>query len=1018
MEERIMKTNIKLCGAIILSIFITAEAFAQNPASATWPLTNPASSGTGRLVNVSGNIAADSEYFRNMEINGYTGLNNSQRVRMAGTVNTWPASQTTQMDTVYTQFSVSAKTGNTFKIDSLTLYIGSASTNFMKANLYYSKDSTFATKTAITYATGNASNYLISAGLTYVSVGPNMTLNQGETFYFRFYPWLDNQTSGLSGKYVCIQSVVVTGSTQGIPTPASASWPLFESQTAATSGLVVAQDQSFSNLGHYSYVYLGPGTGNPNCDRIITLPINSGTWPAEVSPNFTRYIQYDVSPKPGGTFFVNSVSVSLGAQFTNNLKAAIYYSHDTSFATSTLVMADTALDATQLVPKSYGITDTIADSKTFYLRIYPHDAAAEGFAKLICIANVVIAGNTTGASASLATVKTTTASFISTTFATSGGNISADGGAPVTARGVCWDTANVPTTAKSTTLNGTGTGSFVSQVTGLTPDKKYYLRAYAINTAGTAYGSLDSITTLAVLAVPTVTTSGATSILTTTANVVGNVTAWGGDSVKARGVCWNTVGSPTTANSKTDNGSGIGSFTGTLTGLTPTVTYHVRAFALNSIGTGYGNEVTFTTQTPASDIMKVVSKDGKGNYTTVQAAFDSVPDNYTGKYFIYVRKGTYKEKLLLSANKLNVVLAGESRDSTILTYDDYAGKPGLGTSTSYSVAIDASDFVAMNITFQNTVKNDGSVANQQAVALRVNGDRQAYYNCNLLGYQDTYYTWGGSSTGRTYHKNCYITGSVDFIFGRNIVVFDSCTINENRNGGTLTAASTEATTKFGYVFLNTKITYDSIGFDGVAITNFYLGRPWQASPRTVFIRCVEPAKLNPAGWLAWNVPPGLYGEYKCSGPGFTPASRDTSLSRAINDSVAGTYTLANIFSKNSVNPAFGFDWMPVKPVVNPPTSVGEEKKKEVPVGFNLLENFPNPFNPTTLIRFSVAKEGLVKLKVFNLLGQEVAILYSGNVASGKIYSVEFNAASFSSGVFFSVLESDGQRQVKKMVLMK
>ena len=564
---------IKIISLSIFAIGLTAAgAFAQTTASATWPLTNPASSGTGRLVNVSGNIVADSEDFKNMEINGYTGLNNSQRVRMAGTNNTWPAGQTTQMDTVYTQFSVSAKAGSTFMIDSLTLFIGAASTNYMKANLYFSTDSAFVSKTPIPYTTGNSSNDLISGGLTYVGVSPNLTLNSGETFYFRFYPWVDNQTSGLSGKYVCVQ-------------------------------------------------------------------------------------------------------------------------------------------------------------------------------------NVVVSGTSTGGGISIATLTTTTVSFVSTTFAASGGNISADGGAAVTERGVCWDTTSSPTTATAKASSGSGTGSFTISVVGLIPGKKYYLRVYAVNSAGTAYGQLDSLTTLSALAIPTITTANATSVLTTTATVVGNVTAWGGDTVKSRGVCWNTTGTPTTADSKTDNGSGIGSFTGTLTSLTPNATYHVRAFAANSVGTGYGNEVVFTTQTPAPDVMKIVSKDGNGNYTTVQAAFDSVPDNYTGKYVIYVRRGTYKEKLLLGANKINVILAGEDRDSTILTYDDYAGKPGLGTSTSYSVAIDASDFVAMNITFQNTVKNDGSVANQQAVALRVNGDRQAYYNCNLLGYQDTYYTWGGSSAGRTYHKN-------------------------------------------------------------------------------------------------------------------------------------------------------------------------------------------------------------------------------------------------------------------------
>jgi pectinesterase len=826
---------------ISLSLFVIgipiAGAFAQTPASATWPLTNPASSGTGRTVNVSGNIVADSEYFKNMEINGYTGLNNSQRVRMAGTNNTWPASQTTQMDTVYTQFSVSAKAGSTFAIDSLTLFIGAASTNYMKANLYFSTDSAFVSRTSIPYTTGNSSNDLISGGLTYVGVSPNLTLNSGQTFYFRFYPWVDNQTSGLSGKYVCVQ-------------------------------------------------------------------------------------------------------------------------------------------------------------------------------------NVVVSGTSTGGGVSVATLTTTTASFISTTFATSGGNISADGGAPVTERGVCWDTTSSPTTATAKASSGSGIGSFTVTVVSLIPGKKYYLRAYAVNSAGIAYGRLDSLTTLAALAVPTVTTANATSILTATATVVGNVTAWGGDTVKSRGVCWNTTGTPTTTDNKTDNGLGIGSFTGTLTSLTPNTTYHVRAFAANSVGAGYGNEVVFTTQTPAPDVMKIVSKDGSGNYTTVQAAFDSVPDNYTGKYVIYIRKGTYKEKLLLGANKTNVILAGEDRDSTILTYDDYAGKPGLGTSTSYSVAIDASDFVAMNITFQNTVMNDGSVANQQAVALRVNGDRQAYYNCKLLGYQDTYYTWGGSNAGRTYHKNCTITGSVDFIFGRNIVVFDSCTIHENRNGGTLTAASTDATTKFGYVFLNSTITYDAIGFDGNPVTNFYLGRPWQASPRTVFIQCSEPSTLNAAGWLAWNVLPALYGEYKCSGAGYIPASRDATLSRAISDSEAATYTLANIFSKNSVSPSFGFDWVPTMPVVSVPTSVAIGSAIETPAQFTLSQNYPNPFNPTTAIEFTVRNNGRATLRVYNIVGQPVAELFNGEAEAGKLYLEKFDASRFASGIYFSVLQMGSRRLVHKMSLLK
>ena len=370
-----------------------------------------------------------------------------------------------------------------------------------------------------------------------------------------------------------------------------------------------------------------------------------------------------------------------------------------------------------------------------------------------------------------------------------------------------WDTLTSPTTAKNKTMNGTGSGAFVSQVTGLTPGVKYYLRAYATNDAGTAYGNEFTFSTLDSQMVPTVTTTAASKILVKTAQSGGNVIAWGGDTVKVRGVCWSTSGNPTIVDSKTENGNGLGSYTSILYPLEANTTYYVRAYATNSKGTGYGEVDTFKTQMPAPPITKTVAQDGSGDYSTVQAAFDNVPDNYTGQYTIFVKNGIYKEKLLLSSNKANVVLRGEDRDKTILTYDDYANIAG-GTSGSYSVGIDAADFTAVDITFQNTVKNDQSAPNQQAVALRSNGDRQAFYNCKLLGYQDTYYAWGGSGAGRVYMKNCYVEGSVDFIFGRDIVLFDSCELHVNRNQCSLTAASTDADSKFGLVFKDCIISYD------------------------------------------------------------------------------------------------------------------------------------------------------------------------------------------------------------------
>lgn len=626
-----------------------------------------------------------------------------------------------------------------------------------------------------------------------------------------------------------------------------------------------------------------------------------------------------------------------------------------------------------------------------------------------------LANADTGGVVFLPTVTTTPATYISTTYATSGGNVTNDGGAAVTQRGVCWNTTGTPTIANGRTLDGTGAGTFISAVTGLTPGQTYYLRAYAVNAAGVGYGNEITFTTRASLTAPTVTTHNITNILTTTAQGGGTVTDWGGDSVTARGICWNTTGDPTIADRKTHNGSGLGSFVSVLAGLTPNTLYYIRAYATNAAGTGYGAQVAFTTQTPAPPVYKVVARDGSGDYTSVQAAFNGVPDNYTGPYTIFVKRGVYYEKLLLGANKINVILIGEDRESTILTYDDYAGRVRdsvvITTSTSYSVAIDASDFVARNITFRNT----SMVA--QAVALRVNGDRQAYYDCNILGYQDTYYTWGGSGTARTYHKNCFIRGSVDFIFGRNIVLFDSCRVHVNRNGGTITAASTEQPARFGYVFRDCVISADSIGFDGIPITTFYLGRPWQASPRTVFLWTFEPARLNPAGWLAWNVPPALYGEYQCFGPGYLPNQR-VPWSSQLSDSVAAQYTTQNIFAMDAYEPPFGFDWIPPPPP--PITSVERDGNTNgsAPATFMLSQNYPNPFNPSTTIDFSVLEQAWTTLDVFDVLGRKVATLYDSIAQPKMRYRVKFDAQLLASGLYFYRLQSGEQVAVKKLLVVR
>ncbi|NDW13013.1 pectin esterase [Bacteroides sp. 214] len=263
----------------------------------------------------------------------------------------------------------------------------------------------------------------------------------------------------------------------------------------------------------------------------------------------------------------------------------------------------------------------------------------------------------------------------------------------------------------------------------------------------------------------------------------------------------------------------------------------------------------------------VVAKDGTGDFFTVQEAINAVPDlRKNMRTTILIRKGEYKEKLIVPQCKANISLVGE--DGAVLTYDSYAnalnafGEP-LGTSGSSACYIYASDFSAENITFENSA---GAVG--QAVACFIEGDRAYFKNCRFLGFQDTLYNHGRNS--RQYFEDCYIEGTVDFIFGWSTAVFNRCTIHSKR-GGYLTAPATDKGKKYGYVFYDCKLTADE-GVNGV-----YLSRPWRPYGKTVFIRCEMGKHIRPEGWNNWGKPENektaYYAEYKSTGEGANPTAR-------------------------------------------------------------------------------------------------------------------------------------------------
>lgn len=269
-------------------------------------------------------------------------------------------------------------------------------------------------------------------------------------------------------------------------------------------------------------------------------------------------------------------------------------------------------------------------------------------------------------------------------------------------------------------------------------------------------------------------------------------------------------------------------------------------------------KTTFAQQPATYDY--VVSSNGKGNFTTIQEAINAVPDFRKKQTRILLSKGIYKEKLVVPASKTNIALIGE--DGAVISYDDYSNKLNVfgetkGTSGSSSVYLYAPDFYVENITFQNT---SGPVG--QAVACLVVGDRTHFKKCRFLGFQDTLYTWGADS--RQYYEECYIEGTVDFIFGASTAVFHRCHIHSKSNGF-ITAPSTPSEKKYGYVFLNCRLTADT------NVSDVYLSRPWRPYAQAVFIHCDLGRHINPAGWNNWdnkeNEKTVFYAEYQNVGEG-------------------------------------------------------------------------------------------------------------------------------------------------------
>lgn len=287
----------------------------------------------------------------------------------------------------------------------------------------------------------------------------------------------------------------------------------------------------------------------------------------------------------------------------------------------------------------------------------------------------------------------------------------------------------------------------------------------------------------------------------------------------------------------------------------------------------------------------VVARDGTGQFRNVAEAIEVCRAFMEYHKVIYVKKGIYKEKLVVPQWLTNIEICGEDRDNTVITWDDHAniktaetGK-GMGTFRTFTLRVDGNLITLKNITIENNAARLG-----QAVALMTTGDRQQYINCRFLGHQDTVYT--GMAGTRLLFKDCYIEGTTDFIFGPSTAWFEGCAIRCKANSY-ITAASTPQDVRYGYVFNNCTITAAE-GVDRV-----YLGRPWRDYGYTLFMNCELPRQILPEGWHQWRpeaVKTARYMEYNNRGEGAAYGQR-VGWSRQLTRKEAEQVTMKSVFTR-------------------------------------------------------------------------------------------------------------------------